>query len=179
MRFCELPESEKKKRSKKFGEVQTPSRIVKKMVAACDVDPYDSVLEICCGEAPFLADLYDLPTGYRNPVGQRGGVLDVKMHKLMTSPEASPENALKVLKSCYGYEFQRERLAIGRINVFMDFMEHIPANWATDDYKREAMHIIRINLIQADGLTGLDDHGVPAKFYDWENKEYFLLKEES
>ena len=88
---------EQKKRTKAKAEVFTPSWVCEKMIdmgeengAMPDMkkEPieyiHSTVLEITCGEAPFLVNRYDTVTGKKIPVPRRKGLFDRKLKCVKT-----------------------------------------------------------------------------------------------
>lgn len=82
-------------RTRKKAEVFSPTWIVRKMNDHCDsvwkeennAEEWQKyvqlrVLEITCGEAPFLATRYDMTTGELLPIIQRTGMLDRKLQMI-------------------------------------------------------------------------------------------------
>ena len=117
------------------AEVFTPSGICRKMVKTIEEEGVmptkdfqaSLCLEITCGEAPFIASRYDMETGESIEVKDRFGLLDKKLKPLVEEDiafEAYRDQALKSLKSVYGYELHGDSFFMVRINVFMDFVEH-------------------------------------------------------
>lgn len=162
-------------RTKKRGEVFTPLWICKKMCDYADegwegkndwkkyVDR--RVLEITCGEAPFLASRYDVETGEAIPVKERVGLMDRKLQ--MVSQNTSTEEewltwAFRAFQSTYGYEYQGDNLLIARVNLAMTFEEHLQEAWGrkpTQQEFKQVIHIISWNMWQMDGLTGAVPNG--------------------
>lgn len=182
-----LPRVEKSRkeqaaRTKKRGEVFTPSWLCRKMndfiweelkgsvstqrhKGAKDAEIWkgivDSrVLEITCGEAPFIVSRYDASTGEIIPVGERIGILDRKLG--VVSENAADENewmkwALRAYESVYGYEYQGDSLIIARANLILTFAENLEARWKRKATKSELVKIanrITWNFWQMDGLKG-------------------------
>ena len=182
-----LPRVEKSRkeqaaRTKKRGEVFTPSWLCRKMndfiwkeiegdnltqrrKGAKDAEIWkgivDSrVLEITCGEAPFIVSRYDASTGEIIPVGERIGILDRKLR--VVSENAADENewmkwALRAYESVYGYEYQGDSLIIARANLILTFAENLEARWRRKATKSELVKIanrITWNFWQMDGLKG-------------------------
>ena len=117
------------------------------------------MLEITCGEAPFICSRYDTVSGQQLPVQQRIGFLDRKLRVVSEKTKTRKEwtkQALIALKSCYGYEYQGDNLLIARINVFETFMEHLRARWnatpTVEDFEQVAL-VVSWNLWQMNGLT--------------------------
>ena len=173
---------DQKFRTKKKAEVFTPVSIVKKMEDSIDKDYKGSlgdyikrrVLEVTCGEAPFLTTRYDAATGEEIPVRDRTGYLD---RKLLCVPEVVGkegfiECATEALKAVYGYEWQYDSLFLARRNLLMTTLEHyydrfgeepayeLVSLWAT---------IISYNIFRMDGVSMcFPETKIPAKVMDWE-----------
>lgn len=181
---------EQKSRTKHNGEVFTPLWLVNKMIDNLeDEDPIrllryveKTFLEICCGEAPFIAQLYDPVSGESIPLSERKGILDRKLQLI-------PKDKLKedwlylgflALKSVYGYEYQGDSLYLARLNVLKDFIEHYEeaiGEIASEEIQEEAARIISWNFLQMDGLT----YQVPLKkapvyLMDWESRKMVRFK---
>ena len=162
-------------RTKKRGEVFTPLWICKKMCGYADEEWEGKndwkkyvdrrVLEITCGEAPFLVSRYDVETGEAIPVNERIGLLDRKLQ--MVSQNTSTEEewltwTFRAFQSTYGYEYQGDNLLIARVNLAMTFEEHLQEAWGrkpTPKEFKQAIHIISWNVWQMDGLTGAVPNG--------------------
>lgn len=117
------------------------------------------VLEITCGEAPFLTSRYDCSNGQKIEVKDRIGLLDRKL-RIVTENTTTPDEwiyyALTALKSIYGYEIQGDSLLIGRLNIYLSFLETAQFVWKIDislKDKVEIADIISWNVLQMDGLT--------------------------
>lgn len=118
-----------------------------------------TLLEITCGEAPFLCSRYDTVTGEAFPVSRRIGVLDRKL-RVVSERVKTYRNwvqwALVALKSTYGYEYQGDNLLIARINCLETFVEHCIDHWGVppkSEDVRDAAWVISWNLWQMNGLT--------------------------
>ena len=85
------------------------------------------VLEITCGEAPFLVSRYDAVTGdLILPPSRRIGILDRKLRVInenASGEEEWDEWVEKAFQSCYGFEFQGDSLLIARINMLVTFCD--------------------------------------------------------
>lgn len=129
------------------------------------------VLEITCGEAPFLVSRYDSSTGERIKVPNRIGLLDRKLRIITErtkSQAAWYDHAKDALRSVYGYEFQGDSLLIGRLNVFLTVKETIQDVWnaeLTSKQQKAIADIISWNLFQMDGLTDNTPIGIPEDQY--------------
>lgn len=173
---------DQKSRTKKKAEVFTPVSIVKKMEDSIDRDYKGSlgdyikkrVLEVTCGEAPFLTTRYDAATGEEIPVRDRTGYLD---RKLLCVPEVVGKDgfiecATEALKAVYGYEWQYDSLFLARRNLLMTTLEHyydrfgeepayqLVSQWAT---------IISYNVFRMDGVSlCFPDTKIAAMTMNWE-----------
>ena len=126
------------------------------------------ILEITCGEAPFLVSRYDSSTGNPIDIQDRMGLFDRKL-RVVTENTNNFEDwykwALKALKSTYGYEFQGDSLLIGRVNVYLTLLENAKEIWNQDltvKQQEQIADIICWNLFQMDGLTDCIPVGAPA-----------------
>ncbi len=143
-----------------------------------------SVLEITCGEAPFIVSRYNASTGEIIPVNQRIGILDRKL-RVVTENTNNEEDWLKWAKrafeSVYAYEYQGDNLLIGRINLLLTFIDFYQSAWKKEASKSlltTITNIITWNFWQMDGLNGTVPLGVPKPlleqmtlFYDQEKQE--------
>ena len=119
------------------------------------------ILEITCGEAPFIVSRYDAATGKLIPVKERIGLLDRKLRAV--NENAADEDewmkwAVRAYESVYGYEYQGDSLAIARANLLITFAENLEARWG----RKATIHELTIianriawNFWQMDGLTGM------------------------
>lgn len=157
-------------RTRQHGEVSTPLWVCRKMCDYADeiwasksrwqkyVDA--RVMEITCGEAPFLASRYDVETGEAIPVSDRVGLLDRKL-QVVNENTQTEEDWLKwvfrAFHATYGYEFQGDNLLIARVNLLMTFEEYLLDRWkrkpTLSEYKR-LITVILWNIWQMDGLQG-------------------------
>ena len=176
-------------RTRKHAEVFTPLWICEKMISHADAlwwggrDPFAKApdadghivlpkrkswklyidsrrLEITCGEAPYLAQPYDVSTGEILPLAARGGLLDRKLRLASERAETEAEwceQAFRAMESVYGYEFQGDNLLIARLNLLLTFENYLEARWQrppTEEEYQKLLKIITWNLWQMDGLTG-------------------------
>ncbi len=172
--------TEQTKRTRNKAEVFTPVHIVRYMCDHCDstwnqqknADDWKKyinrkVLEITCGEAPFLATRYDAATGEFLPVGKRTGILDRKLRRIneqITDETEWLRWVFQAYKSTYGYEFQGDNLLIARINLLVTFCEYMEVRWnrkATNNELNKLANIIAWNIWQMDGLNDI----VPVKHH--------------
>lgn len=116
------------------------------------------LLEITCGEAPYVCSPYDTTTGDYVPVAERIGFLDRKLRVVKRCTDTCEDWykwSVRALQSSYGYEFQGDNLLIARINVFNTFCDHMNDAWNRGPTEKEARCIARIiswNFWQMDGL---------------------------
>ncbi len=175
-------QAEQSERTRKKAEVFTPTWIVKKMCDHCDSVWAEGksaadwqkyidlrILEITCGEAPFLVTRYDTTTGEPLPIAERVGMLDRKLQRI--SKHAADEAewlkwATRAYESTYGYEFQGDNLLIARINLLVTFCDYLEDRWkrsATDSELGKLANVIAWNLWQMDGLKDTVPVGVPKE----------------
>ncbi len=116
------------------------------------------VLEISCGEAPFLVSRYDTTTGQWINVGERIGALDRKLRVVNENTNTEPEWyewALNAIKSTFGYEWQGDSLLIARENILFTFIDYYMdrfKNFPIKEYLIEIAKILSWNIWQMDGL---------------------------
>lgn len=164
-------------RTKDKAEVFTPITIVKKMNDSFD-ETFNGtdqdyikrkVLEVTCGEAPFLTSRYDAQTGEETPIENRVGLLDRKLKLCHTD-----QDYLNALKSTYGYEWQEDSIFLARKNLLLTTIEHYGN--PTDELIEEWCKIIKLNIFRMDGVTlCIPNTDIPTKVMNWEkcNMERF------
>lgn len=117
------------------------------------------VIEITCGEAPFLASRYDTVTGEPiQDLKMRIGWIDRKL-RIVNENTTTREDWLHWVKMAFkgtlGYEWQGDNLLLARENLLMSFFDYYEDRFneepTTDDVKEIAM-IISWNIFQMDGL---------------------------
>ena len=185
-RFMKSQEDQKSRTDSK-AEVYTPIEIIKKMNDSVDTEePLNreyirrKVLEVTCGEAPYLVSRYDVSTGKMIPLSERPGLLDRKMKRIHNLPTSNDWESWRVyttyaLWSVYGYEWQGDSLLLARENVLYDivdwyeekFLEEMPI-----EMMKEFARIISYNIFQMDGVTMCIPYSdTPAKVMNWELDE--------
>ncbi len=128
----------------------------------------NNVLEITCGEAPYLVSRYDTTTGERIAINERIGLLDRKFRVIsenVVSDEEWMEWSFNAIKHVYGFELQGDSLLIARENVLFTYMDYYNQRFSQIPEKnllREIAEIISWNLWQMDGLSMI----VPYSFLD-------------
>jgi len=117
------------------------------------------VIEITCGEAPFLASRYDTVTGEAiENLNRRIGWLDRKL-RIVNENTTTREDwlywAKMAFKGTLGYEWQGDNLLLARENLLMSFFDYHEARFgeqpSIEDVK-EVAEIISWNIFQMDGL---------------------------
>ena len=151
--------AEQTDRSKDMAEVFTPSWVVKMMVGYIKPAPTMRVLELTCGEAPFLVSRYDATTGEPISISERVGVLDYKLHVINEQQLGDDEWLYQVrqaFQTTYGYEWQGDSLLLARENLLYTFIDHYEDRHGSQPdatLLQEFAEIISWNLWQMDGLT--------------------------
>lgn len=143
------------------------------------------VLEITCGEVPFLTSRYDCSNGQKIDVKDRIGLLDRKLRIITENTNSIDEwinYAFAALKSVYGYEIQGDSLLIGRLNLYLSFLETVQQVWEIDlsiKDKIKIADIISWNILQMDGLTYKTPDSISSGFEDQLTLFNFNLIEEN
>lgn len=185
-------------RTKKMAEVFTPAWIVNKMTDVIDHEfryahsnnhvannakpawqqyVLSTMLEITCGEAPFLTSRYDSVTGEAIPLNNRLGLLDRKLSLINSNTHTEQEWtrwALLALGSVYGYEWQGDSLLLAREALLSTFCEYYAAKFndtPNNETILKAAEIISWNLWQMDGLKGV----VPLSCHEGKKATYDLF----
>lgn len=115
-------------------------------------------MEMTCGEAPYLASLYDTTTGDMISLEQRVGLLDRKLRVVNENTETEEEWcewATKAFKATYGYEFQGDNLLLARENLLLTFIDYYENRFDKSPEQslvNEISTIISWNLWQMDGM---------------------------
>lgn len=119
------------------------------------------VLEVTCGEAPYLVSRYDTVTGAPIPVGERIGLLDRKLRVVGEHTSTTGEwlkMAQKAFMACYGYEWQGDSLALAREAMLFTFLDYYREKFGSLPQSKSIEYIAYIvswNLWQMDGLRGV------------------------
>lgn len=117
------------------------------------------VIEITCGEAPFLVSRYDTVTGEAiTDLNKRIGLLDRKL-RIVNENVTSHEDWLYWAKMAYkgtlGYEWQGDNLLLARENLLVSFFDYHEERFGEEpsiDDVKEIADIISWNIFQMDGL---------------------------
>ena len=83
-------QAEQAERTRTKAEVATPAWLARDMTEMIETELMDDwqayvrakCLEITCGEAPFLCQMYDCVSGRQIPVSERGGIFDRKLRRV-------------------------------------------------------------------------------------------------
>ncbi|MCA9337121.1 restriction endonuclease subunit M [Candidatus Saccharibacteria bacterium] len=168
------PLSEQKQRTRDKAEVFTPVKVVDKMNKIVDWSSdtklatsegwrtyvSKTMLEISCGEAPFIVSRYNptAHTGKLIKLSNRVGFLDRKLRvvsKFCDTPREWIKWAKQAYKASYGYEWQGDNLLIARENLLytlIDYYEDKFKRKPSLDILRSFAEIISWNIFQMDGL---------------------------
>lgn len=185
-RYLKSSEDQKSRTDSK-AEVFTPLSIIKKMndqvdqdFSGSDIDYINrTVIEVTCGEAPYLVNRYDASTGEEVSLQNREGLLDRKLRRVNQNCDEVSDwlfQSQKALKSTYGYEWQGDSLLLARENVL----------YAIDDWFYDKFHIhltpvdlvsyakiISHNIIQMDGIKlTIPMTDISARIMNWESGEF-------
>lgn len=140
------------------------------------------ILEITCGEAPYLVSRYDTVNGEKIDLFSRIGLFDRKMRVICenANDEEWLEQSLIALKSVYGYEFQGDNLFIARKNIFLSYIDYYLYHFSKmpdNDLLINVAEIISWNLWQMDGLKMvIPFSSVYCNIKDWKNNKEIIFK---
>ena len=117
------------------------------------------VIEITCGEAPFLASRYDTVTGEAiTDLNKRIGWIDRKL-RIVNENTNTREDwlywAKMAFKGTLGFEWQGDNLLLARENLLMSFFDYHEDRFGEEpviDDVKEIAEIISWNIFQMDGL---------------------------
>lgn len=181
-------------RTKKKAEVFTPTWVCNRMNDNIDKtakrktwkEYVDSrILEITCGEAPFLVQRYDTVTGEPIPLKDRAGLLDRKLKaigKNTCTRKEWVEWAIRAFESSYGYEYQGDNLLIARINLLLTFVDYYKDRWGEDPDKillRLITNRIVWNVWQMDGLKNtIPFREGRCRIRDWRKRKTVIFMKE-
>lgn len=181
-------QEDQKSRTDSKAEVYTPIEIIRKMNDQVDekfegsTEDYikRKVLEVTCGEAPYLVSRYDVSTGKELSLSERQGLLDRKMRRineLSVTRDKTTWNTCLVyaLQSTYGYEWQGDSLLLARENILYDVMDWYEDKFQEDmslDTMKMVAFIVTYNVVQMDGITMCIPYSeTPVKIMNWELEE--------
>ncbi len=162
------------------------------------------ILEITCGEAPYIVSRYDASTGEEIQIEDRIGFLDRKLRVVGENTENEEEWfewTKRAFQSVYGYEMLGDNLIICRINLLMTFADYVKHKWHREPNIKELRiiaNIIAWNFWQMDGLKGtvpseplesqisifdlsedlkVEMQDVKCKIHNWRSGKTFLFNE--
>ena len=116
------------------------------------------VLEISCGEAPYLVSRYDTVSGEWLEVNNRIGALDRKIRVVNENVDNEKDWhdwVIEAYKSTFGFEWQGDSLLIARENLLFTFIDYYVErfeNYPIKEYLEEIAKILSWNIWQMDGL---------------------------
>lgn len=116
------------------------------------------LIEITCGEAPFLVSRYDAVSGEIIPIEKRIGMLDRKLRIVNENISIGEEwikYAIIAFQSVYGYEWQGDNLLLARENLLYTFIDYYKLRFQrepNDELLAKIADIISWNIWQMDGL---------------------------
>ena len=119
------------------------------------------ILEVSCGEAPYLVSRYDTITGKSIEVANRIGLLDRKLRIISENTETFEDWykwTVIAFQSTYGFEWQGDSLLLARESLLFSFIDYHQAKFCTrpnNKYLKEIAQIISWNVWQMDGLRGV------------------------
>lgn len=172
---------DKKDRTKKKAEVFTPKSIVERMNnSLVDFEEYINrkVLEVTCGEAPFLTTRYDVATGQQIPCGERVGLLDRKLQMIPDGVDKNKWTALatRSLKSTYGYEWQEDSIFLARKNLLLNVIEYYIDRFGELPKQNDIevwANIVSYNIFRMDGVTlCIPETNVKSKVMNWDTNVF-------
>ncbi len=159
-----------KERTKSKAEVFTPSWVVKKQNDELDKNYQDddlstyiarTWLEITCGEAPYIANRYEMETGEIITLHERVGFLDRKLKRINQeiNHKQKWQKLIKIAyQSSYGFEWNGDSLLLARENLLLTYRDYYFDQWQYEPSVDELIQIATIisyNIFQMDGLKGV------------------------
>ena len=127
----------------------------------------ENVLEMTCGEAPYIVSRYDTVTGKYIETKNRIGLLDRKFRVLNEAYngwknktyEEKKQNwinwAYKAIQHTYGYEWQGDSLLLARENILYSFIDYYKDLFNEEpalNILKNVAYFISWNIWQMDGL---------------------------
>lgn len=173
----------KKERVKSYGEVFTPTWVIKLQIDECDncykeddLETYVNRiwLEITCGEAPYIVNRIDLETNELIPIYDRIGFLDrklIKINEQCNDLEEWRQLVLQAYKASFGFELNGDSLYFARENMLSTYYEFYVDKWKSDPIEADMVMIaivIGCTMFQMDGLK----YTTTVFYFDSETGEY-------
>lgn len=137
------------------------------------------ILEVTCGEAPFIVSRYDTTTGEEIKISDRIGFLNRKIRVINenVSDEADwVKWVQKAYQSIYGFEWQGDNLLLAREALLYSYIENYQVRFAKTPKKSLLLAIANIiswNIWQMDGLT----YTLPSRKAQQEATQLSLFEE--
>ena len=134
------------------------------------------VIEITCGEAPFLASRYDTVTGEAiTDLSKRIGWLDRKL-RIVNENTLTHDDWLYWAKMAYkgtlGFEWQGDNLLLARENLLMSFYDYYENRFGNEpaiEQVKEIADIISWNIFQMDGLKFVIPRSCHSQFLEMQD----------
>jgi hypothetical protein len=176
-----LSQMKKSGKKRSMGEVYTPNEIIAQMTD-CEVEG-QTILEPCCGLAPFLFNRYNLISKTINPLNDRMGIADRLIRSLPTTiPSEWLQGVLQIIKRLYAFEYDTYVTFLARINAINDIRDYYVERFPDymnlwDDNLPEIEYIISWNIFQNDIFTHcIPGTESPTLIMDWEAGTCIELK---
>lgn len=116
-------------------------------------------IEASCGEAPYLTNSHSRESGVSNPIPQRSGFLDRKLHIITQHFKDINDwiqQARFAVQGCYAYDHSGHNVIISRFNVLNNVLDFYYHNFSDPFPKDELIflaEVIQKNIFQLDGIT--------------------------
>ena len=141
------------------------------------------VMEITCGQAPYLVSRQDLVTGQDIPITSRIGLLDRKLRvigqNVVTEKEWS-KWSLIAFQQTYGYDYQGDNVYLARVNLLNTFIDYYLERFYREPSEEMLVKIAQIiswNIFQVDGLSFKIPYSETYSILkDWETNEVVTFK---
>lgn len=117
------------------------------------------VLEVSCGEAPYLVSRYDAATGAVIPLEERIGLLDRKLRVVRENASDADEWdkwTMRAFEATYGFDLQGDNVLLARENLLASFDDHSelrPGGLPASGTRQAVANVISWNIFQMDGKT--------------------------
>lgn len=143
-----------------------------------------TVLEVACGQAPYIVARTDAVTGAAVALGERWGALDRKL-RVASFNSANQKEFLalseRAFKAVYAFEWSADSLFLARCNMLLTFIDFYKDKFGCEpdfDEREKIATIISWNIFQMDGTTfktpTSDEYALTM---DWEEGEPIKLRD--